>query len=874
MSDHTPVMQQYLRLKAQHPDALLFYRMGDFYELFYEDARKASRLLDITLTARGQSAGAPIPMAGVPVQSVDNYLARLVRKGESVAICEQIGDPAKSKGPVERAVVRIVTPGTVTDAALLDDRREVLLAALLPGGAQGSAQGTGDERFGLAWLDLGAGRFTVLEGHGPAALAAELERLRPAELLLPDSLAETGWWSAALPGLRCRARPPWHFETEAATRLLTAQLGTLDLAGYGAVDLPLAIGAAGALLEFVRDTQRTALPHLGALRVEARETALQIDAVTRRNLEIDTSTSGREDATLVALLDTTVTAMGARALRRAVGRPVTDRAQLHDRHAAVAALVDGRRFEALRAALEPIGDMERILARVALGNARPRDLTGLRLALGALPDLRRALAAHDAPLIVRLAAAVGGHAEELALLQRAVAAEPAAMVRDGGVIAPGYDAELDELRHIATDTDAFLLELEARERERTGLAQLKLGFNRVQGFFIELPRSQAAQVPPDYLRRQTVKNAERFITPELKGFEDKVLGARERSLARERELWDALLRELATRLPALQASAAAIAELDVQAALAERAATLRWAAPELTDRPVLRISGGRHPVVERFLDAPFVPNDLALDAATRMLVITGPNMGGKSTFMRQCALIVVLAHIGSFVPAEAALIGPLDRVFTRIGAGDDLAGGRSTFMVEMTETANILHNATPRSLVLMDEIGRGTSTFDGLALASATARHLAARVGAFTLFATHYFELTALASELPGVANVHLDATEHRDGIVFLHALKPGPANRSYGLAVAKLAGLPREVLAEARKVLTGLEAAQANGRGGGPQGTLDLAAPVAPTTDAASSAPDPQTAAVLAALRDLDPDTLSPRDALGKVYDLKKLLR
>jgi DNA mismatch repair protein MutS len=517
--------------------------------------------------------------------------------------------------------------------------------------------------------------------------------------------------------------------------------------------------------------------------------------------------------------------------------------------------------------------MERILARVALGNARPRDLTGLRLALGALPTLRGALAAHDAALIVKLAAAVGGHAEELALLQRAVAAEPAAMVRDGGVIAPGYDAELDELRLIATDTDAFLLELEARERERTGLAQLKLGFNRVQGFFIELPRSQAAQVPPDYLRRQTVKNAERFITPELKGFEDKVLGARERSLARERELWEALLRELAARLPALQSTAAAIAELDVQAALAERAATLRWAAPGLTDRPVLRITGGRHPVVERFLDAPFVPNDLALDAATRMLVITGPNMGGKSTFMRQCALIVVLAHIGSFVPAEAALIGPLDRVFTRIGAGDDLAGGRSTFMVEMTETANILHNATPRSLVLMDEIGRGTSTFDGLALASATARHLAARVGAFTLFATHYFELTALASELPGVANVHLDATEHRDGIVFLHALKPGPANRSYGLAVAKLAGLPREVLAEARKVLAGLETAQANGGGGGPQGTLDLAA----TDGAAPGAPgepDPQTEALLAALRDLDPDTLSPRDALGKVYDLKKLLR
>ena len=874
MSDHTPVMQQYLGLKAQHPDTLLFYRMGDFYELFFEDARKAARLLDITLTARGQSAGAPIPMAGVPVQSVDNYLARLVRKGESVAICEQIGDPSRSKGPVERAVVRVVTPGTVTDAALLDERREVLLAALSVGA---------DGAFGLAWLDLGAGRFSVLEARGIGALAAELERLQPAEILAPETLGEDDPFVALLPAGKARRRPPWHFEPDAAARALTAQLGTLDLAGYGAADLPLAVGAAGALLQFVRDTQRTALPHLRALRVEARETALQIDAVTRRNLEIDASSGGREDATLVALLDTTVTAMGARALRRTVNRPLTDRAVLRERHAAVGALVTDRRYETLRGSLAPIGDVERMLARVALRTARPRDLTGLRLALAALPPLRQALATHDAPLLVRLAAAVGDHAAELDVLRRAVAEEPAAMLRDGGVIAVGYDAELDELRRIATDTDAFLLELEARERARTGLAQLKLGYNRVQGFFIELPRSQAAEVPPDYLRRQTVKNAERFITPELKGFEDKVLGARERSLARERELWDALLGRLAGALPALQDTAAAVAELDAIAALAERAATLRWTAPELVERPVLRIRGGRHPVVERFIDGPFVPNDLALDAATRMLVITGPNMGGKSTFMRQSALIVVLAHIGSFVPAESALIGPLDRVFTRIGAGDDLAGGRSTFMVEMTETANILHNATPRSLVLMDEIGRGTSTFDGLALASATARHLAARVGAFTLFATHYFELTALAAELPGVANVHLDATEHRDGIVFLHAVKPGPASRSYGLAVAKLAGIPREVLAEARRTLASLEAAQAaaasgtasGGTAGAGQGRLDLgtaAAEPGPTDAALVALAEAEV--VLSALRNIDPDTLSPRDALGKVYDLKKLLR
>ena len=872
MADHTPMMQQYLGLKAQHPDTLLFYRMGDFYELFFEDARKASQLLDITLTARGQSAGAPIPMAGVPVQSVDNYLARLVRKGESVAICEQIGDPAKSKGPVERAVVRVLTPGTVTDAALLDDRREVLLAALALGDGSGE-----DLPFGLAWLDLGAGRLSVLEGRGTGALAAELERLQPAEILVSESMAEDGSFAALLPAGKSRRRAPWHFETEAATRALTAQLGTLDLAGYGASELPLAVGAAGALLQFVRDTQRTALPHLRALRVEAREAALQIDAVTRRNLEIDASAGGREEATLVSLLDTTVTAMGARMLRRAVNRPLTDRTLLQERHAAVGALVEERRCDALRAALGPIGDMERMLARIALRTARPRDLTGLRLALAALPPLRARLTGSHPPLLLRLASAVGEHTMELALLRHAVAEEPAALLRDGGVIAPGHDAELDELRHIASDTDAFLLELEARERVRTGLTQLKLGYNRVQGFFIELPRSQAAEVPPDYLRRQTVKNAERFITPELKGFEDKVLGARERSLARERVLWEALLERLAAMLPALQDTATAIAELDALAALAERAATLRWVAPELVDRPVLCIRGGRHPVVERFIDGPFVPNDLTLDAATRMWVITGPNMGGKSTFMRQAALIVILAHIGSFVPAVSAQIGPLDRVFTRIGAGDDLAGGRSTFMVEMTETANILHNATPRSLVLMDEVGRGTSTFDGLALAAATARHLAARIGAFTLFATHYFELTALAAELPGVVNMHLDATEHRDGIVFLHAVKPGPASRSYGLAVAQLAGVPREVLIEARRTLATLETAQGAAGSGASlgvaaQGRLDLAAPIAaPIADPVA---DPVADAVLSALRNIDPDTLSPRDALGKVYDLKKLLR
>ncbi|MBU3671722.1 MAG: DNA mismatch repair protein MutS [Sinobacteraceae bacterium] len=894
--EHTPVMQQYLRLKAQHPDVLLFYRMGDFYELFYDDARRAAQLLDITLTARGQSAGAPIPMAGVPFHAVDNYLGRLVRKGESVAICEQIGDPGKTKGPMERAVVRIVTPGTVTDAALLDDRRETLLAAvtLQPAGASpggGTAPGGDDfSGFGLSWLDLAAGRFSLLQGVGSEALAAELARLQPAELLWSEAAATTfeARLTAAAPDASLRTRPAWHFETDSATRALCAQLGTQDLQGYGAAELPLAVGAAGALLQYVRDTQRTALPHLRALHVESREAALQIDAVTRRHLELDRSANDRDEATLLALLDTTVTAMGARALRRCLNRPITDQPTLRARYAAVSELAEGQRHEALRDRLRPIGDMERILARVALRSARPRDLSGLRLALAAVPPLREAVQQLASPMLRELAKAIDAHEEEHALLCRAIAAEPAAMVRDGGVIAAGYDTELDELRRISSDTDAYLLELEARERARTGLAQLKLGYNRVQGFFIEIARSQADKVPADYLRRQTVKNAERFITPELKGFEDKVLGARDKALAREKELYDELLQQLCDRLIPLQQTAAAAADLDVWATLAERAVALRWVAPELITQPALRITAGRHPVVERFTTEPFVPNDIALDAATRMLVITGPNMGGKSTYMRQIALIAILAHIGSHVPAEAAQIGPLDRIFTRIGAGDDLAGGRSTFMVEMSEAANILHNATPRSLVLMDEIGRGTSTFDGLSLAWATARHLALRVGAFTLFATHYFELTALAAQLPGVLNVHLDAAEHRHGIVFMHAVKPGPASKSYGLAVAKLAGLPRDVLADARRHLATLEeraartAADADAAGQGQLALQPAAADAgdgeamgvgAAVTDTPPTGEDAAIAAVLEALRAVDPDKLTPRDALDRLYDLKKRL-
>jgi DNA mismatch repair protein MutS len=853
LSEHTPVMQQYLRIKSQHPDVLLFYRMGDFYELFYEDARRAAALLDITLTARGQSAGAPIPMAGVPFHALDSYLSRLVRKGESVAICEQLADPG-TKGPIERQVVRIVTPGTVTDAALLAERAETLLASLVREGA----------RFGLAWLDLAAGRFTVIQGEGESGVAAELERLKPAELLLAEGTAHAGDASA---GTAVRMRPPWHFELASASRLLTDQLGTLDLKGFGADELPLAIRAAGALLQYVRDTQRSALPHIRALHVEERTDALLLDAASRRNLELDASLSGRDDATLLAVIDACVTAMGSRQLRRWLNRPLRSQPLLRERYHAIGALIERRRFGELRPQLADVGDVERILARVALRSARPRDLTQLRSALNALPALRATLAGLDSPLPERLRGRIGEHPAAVGLLGAAIAAEPAAMVRDGEVIAAGFDAGLDELRRIATHTDEFLLDLEKRERERTGLAGLKLGYNRVQGFFIEIARRDAERVPKDYIRRQTVKSAERFITAELKSFEDKVLGARTLALARERELYEAVLTQLIDDLGPLQATAAAIAEIDALASLAERACALEWTLPELTSEPCLAIEAGRHPVVERFSAAPFVPNDLRLDAGRRMLIITGPNMGGKSTYMRQAALIVLLAHMGSYVPAGRAVLGPLDRIFTRIGAADDLAGGRSTFMVEMTETANILNNATASSLILLDEIGRGTSTFDGLSLAWAVARDIARRVRAFTLFATHYFELTTLAAEAEGCANVHLDATEHGDGIVFLHAVKDGPANRSYGLQVAQLAGVPVKVIGEARQYLETLEAQRDRAAcggltpgGGNAQAQLPLGGPA-------------KADAVRAALAALDPDELTPKAALEALYRLRRLL-
>jgi DNA mismatch repair protein MutS len=858
LSSHTPMMQQYLALKAQHPERLLFYRMGDFYELFYDDAKKAAQLLDITLTHRGESAGARIPMAGLPYHAAENYLARLIKLGESVAIAEQFGDP-KGKGPMQRKVVRIVTPGTVTDEALLEERRDVYLVALH----------WLDEAYGLACLDLAGGRFHVQEIQTVERLLGELERLNPAEILvsedqpLPAALA-------ARKGLS--KRPPWHFEPESARQLLLRQFAVKDLAGFGCEDLRRAIAAAGCLIQYVRDTQQSALAHLQGIRVESGEDTILLDAASRRNLELDFHPSGRHDLTLFGVLDRSATAMGSRLLRRWLHRPLRDRLALHARFDALESLLQGQLYEAVREVLHGMGDLERIAARIALRSARPRDLAVLRDSLGLMPVLQSTVgwappgdSGEASPggqgLLAQLSQRLELAPEIGELLRRAIIENPPMLIRDGGVIAPGYNAELDDLRNLSQNADQYLIDLEQRERERSGIANLKVTYNRVQGYAIEISRAQADKVPVDYVRRQTLKNAERYITPELKAFEDKVLSARERSLACEKALYEELLDLLAGHLPALQGAAAAVAELDALANLAERADELNWTRPQLAEQGGIAIRAGRHPVVEQVSSTPFVPNDLELSPEQRLLVITGPNMGGKSTYMRQAALIVLLAHMGSFVPAQSAEMGPIDRIFTRIGASDDLASGRSTFMVEMTETANILHNATENSLVIMDEIGRGTSTFDGLSLAWACAEHLARATQGYTLFATHYFELTALPDDYPSVRNVHLDAVEHNEGIVFLHAVKDGPASQSYGLQVAALAGVPRSVIARAREKLAGLENQAAQHHP-----TTTATAKTAPQQlDLFAGAPHP----ALLRLQQTVPDQLSPRQALNLLYEL-----
>lgn len=796
-SSHTPMMQQYLKIKTEHPHQLVFYRMGDFYELFYDDARKAAQLLDITLTARGQSAGQPIPMAGIPYHAAENYIGRLVRAGQSIAICEQIGDPATSKGPVERAVVRVVTPGTLTDDAFLDERQDNLLVAVH----------SHKELFGIAILDLSCGRFSVQEVSGLDALQAELQRLKPAELLIGEDFAYDGLFTKR-PGMQ--RMPPWHFEQETALRLLTQQLQTRDLSGFGCDDLSVAIQAAGALLQYARDTQRNSLPHIRKISRERREDGIILDAASRRNLEIDTNLMGGVQHTLAWVMDRTATSMGARLLRRWLNRPLRDRQVIEQRQDAVTALLDNYYFEPVHEQLKQIGDIERILSRVALRSARPRDLARLRDAFILLPSLQSTLTQISAPSIADLGVRISEFPVLADLLERAVIENPPVVIRDGGVIREGYDAELDELLALSENAGDYLVELEARERQKTGINTLKVGYNRIHGYYIEIGRSQSEEVPVEYVRRQTLKNAERFITPELKAFEDKALSARSRALSREKLLYEALLEQVASYLEPLQESARALAELDVLANFAERAQSLRMVKPLFMDRTGIEIEEGRHPVIEQLLDTPFVPNDLHLDEKRRMLLITGPNMGGKSTYMRQVALIVLLSGTGSFVPASRASLGPVDRIFTRMGSSDDIAGGRSTFMVEMTETANILHNATEQSLVLMDEVGRGTSTFDGLSLAWACVDHLALKTRPYTLFATHYFELTQLADQLDNVVNVHLSATEHEDSIVFLHNVHEGPANQSYGLQVAKLAGVPVDVIQQAKHQLQRLEAQDA----------------------------------------------------------------
>lgn len=852
LQEHTPMMQQYLRIKADHPNELVFYRMGDFYELFFDDAKRAARLLDISLTHRGRSAGEPIAMAGVPYHAAENYLARLIRQGESVVICEQVGEANAQKGPMERKVVRILTPGTVSDEALLDAHKENLLAAVCRVG----------KHWGLACLDMASGRFCLQEMSSDELLQAELARYNPSEVLYPEDAS----WQNLLSDCRgLRSRMPWHFEAESNHRLLCQHFDVHDLQGFGCDHLKAGSTAAGALLAYARETQRSTLPHIRNLSVEQADDILQLDVATRRNLELTQNIQGSTEATLASVLDQTRSPMGSRLLRRWLHQPIRNQQTLGERQQAIAELLEAHAWDTLGDWLNQMGDGERILSRVALGSARPRDLARLRDLLNLLPALHDWLSQQQSARLIALCQHIKPFPELASTLQAAVVEAPPVVLREGGVIANGFDAELDELRAISTNAGDHLVKLENEERERSGIASLKIGYNRVSGYYFELSRLQAEQAPVHFIRRQTLKNVERFITPELKAFEDKALSASARALAREKQLYDELLAILLTALAPLQSLCNALAELDVLCCLSERSDALNWVCPALTSHTGIVIEGGRHPVVERMLTSTFTANDVSLSPEQRMLVITGPNMGGKSTYMRQIALIVLLAHIGSHVPASRAEIGVVDRIFTRIGSSDDLASGRSTFMVEMTEAANILHNATPQSLVIMDEIGRGTSTFDGLSLAWAAAEHLALQRRAMTLFATHYFELTCLADQLDGVRNVHLSAAEHEGQVIFLHSVKPGPANQSYGLQVAQLAGIPNEVIRAAKQRLQWLENQSVHNQHQQAQQQPsqmfqnDLFAVAEPS-------------AVELRLLDINPDELSPRQALDLLYELKQI--
>ncbi|ASX26090.1 DNA mismatch repair protein MutS [Candidatus Williamhamiltonella defendens] len=844
---HTPMMQQYLRLKSEHPEVFLFYRMGDFYELFYDDAKRASRLLDISLTQRGQSAGTPIPMAGVPYHVIDNYLAKLVQLGESAAICEQVGDPSTSKGPVERKVVRIVTPGTISDEALLQEKQDNLLAAVWQ-----DKQG-----LGYATLDISSGRFRAMEPKDVEALKTELQRTHPSELLYPETF-ELIDLIESRQGLR--RRPLWEFELETARQQLNLQFGTQDLTGFGVEQAHLALRAAGCLLQYVKDTQRTSLPHIRELILQHEEDNVTIDAASRRNLELTENLSGGTENTLASILDCTVTSMGSRMLKRWLHMPITDMSILHHRQEAIRVLQ--HLASDLKPLLRKVGDLERILARLALRTARPRDLARMRLAFEQLPEIHDVLNTCKSQHLKKLLSEIGQFDALLDLLRRAIVDVPPVLIRDGGVIAKGYNEELDKWRALSDGAHDYLNELEIRERHELKLDTLKVGFNAIHGYYIQVSRAQSHLIPAHYARRQTLKNVERYIIPELKEYEDKVLTSKGKALSIEKDLYEEIFDLLLPHIASLQTSSTALAELDVLSNLAERADTLNYVCPVLTEKSVIEITGGRHPVVEQVSKQPFIANPISLSPERRMLIITGPNMGGKSTYMRQTALIVLLAHIGSFVPADKAIIGSVDRIFTRIGAADDLASGRSTFMVEMTETANILHNATEKSLVLMDEIGRGTSTYDGLSLAWACAENLSIHIKSMTLFATHYFELTCLPEKINGIVNVHLQALEQGDEIVFMHSVHEGAASKSYGLAVAALAGVPKKVIDRARQRLEELEF------------TLEEKGHTKPSLPASKPVFEKESTdhPVIRKLKTLKPDTMTPYDALQWIYYLQKM--
>lgn len=865
LSAHTPMMAQYLAIKAEFPDTLVFYRMGDFYELFWDDAEKAGRLLDLTITQRGQSAGRPVVMAGVPFHSVEGYLARLIKLGESVAICEQVGDVATSKGPVERKVVRVVTPGTLTDSELLSEKSEALLLAVHQGKKA---------RCGLAWLSVTQGVVHLAECTHDE-LADWIDRIAPAELLASAGMTQT--FEERLrqiraqhrgTGLSLALRPDFQFDAGLGQRKLQEQMQAASLAAWGADTLHDAHAAASALLTYAEHTQGRALPHVQSIRVQRSDSLIDLPPATRRNLELVQTLKGEDSPTLFSLLDTCMTGMGSRMLKGWLLSPHRDRAQAQERLAAIAQLQASGAWSSLRERFKGASDVERITARTALRQVRPRELVALRFALeraDGLAHTLQTLAPPEGTLLARLARWLTPPAGCADLLRQSLLEEPAALVRDGGVIAPGLDAELDELRAIQTNCDDFLLELETREKARTGIANLRVQFNKVHGFYIEVTQGQLDKVPEDYRRRQTLKNAERFITPELKAFEDKALSAQERALAREKWLYEGLLDQLQSFVPALTALAQAMAGLDALCTLSERAITLNWCAPEFTREPGIEIRAGRHPVVEARLaelsGGSFITNDTVMGPRQRLQIITGPNMGGKSTYMRQVALIVLLASIGSHVPASRCRLGPIDAIHTRIGAADDLANAQSTFMLEMTEAAQILHSATPHSLVLMDEIGRGTSTFDGLALASGIATHLHHKVQCFALFATHYFELTEFPATHTAAVNMHVSAAESGSDIVFLHEIQPGPASRSYGVQVARLAGMPAAVLSHARHTLQALESGAQDARA-----QVDL---FAPPPEAEVTGPT----AVEAALARINPDALSPREALDALYSLQRLL-